>query len=1071
MTTPQTTLRQLRRYLDDEERDVLDRVINGLQEVSRTLDNIDEAADDVADALRILEPEWETQDGSAQAAAVMERFERRIASYQAHKKSLESRLRATYRQFYTVLNRYRRARYYAARSRSRYWRRRASQYSYKMASLKRRQYGYQARIRNYDRLVARVEAQRDAYEQNNTLALQDYVERSALTALQAMCTTAVDALPELDAKLDEVGSQMTLRSILLKRMEQVGVAESQLVAPILGWNLLPVSFEGDIGDGGSLFKGTAQLDKPLSLTLSPFEIVVKVDGSYKVKFTVQHSTSFAQTFEESAAARLGSFWSDVQAQVDFIEQLLSNPTIILSKTPGKDKQFGGFVGGFNLFSTVDIARVGKLKAINDFFTDTFGLGGDFPPVVLGMGISKSQLRVSATLPLDWELGTPALVLNSLALSLTNNNGTSNQIGVGFKLTARLDNEDMVFKGGVAASETKLGSVWGSWDGIWKDPFGFKGITLTSIGIDIAAADPYPALRGSASFDHLDFDGSFALKLSKNPLNSIVDIAFNRSLSIFDVLEALTGQEWSRLNLIELEDVHVFVAPKGGVIAGKAYKAGMTVEGKADVLGLFYGQLSGSADMYKGGDFTVTLEPFALSIDGFEFIALNGLKGDVDIAPRSQPSGTLSGHVRLFDGAISQAVKLKFKNGRLDALPFDNPVSFFAGTSFAIENGAVVVSYAPSLSASVDVGGTDVGVDIEARVDMRASQDGTVATRVSFELEAFGLSDELGPYELDVALTSPESILEVFYKDAPALLLKLLRDLLLTSPAAAFEWAKDNVTAVANEAAKFFADLAENPEDIPDKILQGTRAAYGTTLDAAGQALKFAGYDATAVTGAVKHVLDFQVMIAVHTAVQPKKWFGYFAHGRWFPSKSLMESALKSNLYAAQLKRIGFPVGDIGDVLAGMNIASDGVAAGLKMASFTVSEVGGVLSDSLGLSSSVAAKAMSGALFNTNEVVSVLKGTYKLTTTKSLARTMKLAGYGVTTVGNVLRDNFGPGGAAMADALKYAGYGVEAVGGYLDDVMNVAGDVLESALKGAGYAVEEVADFVEDAVEVLNPSNW
>lgn len=1071
--TTESEINELRRHLDGDEKNILERVLAGFHKATEALNQIERAADDVSAALKILEPEWTPTAAEVTYEAKLARYQTDINTQLQNMWAIEVRLRDSYTQYYQTVRRYEQVCNDAQRFQSVALRMQAGQLSNQLATMKQEQEGYKARINTINQYITRLDNERKFFIAGNPVPPRTQVERSILTAFQGISSTTVQEVPKVDNSIKAMEAELTLLSVFRVRLSIQGIDPIALIAPLFNWDFMPVSFEGEVSADKDSFKGKATLKAPLSLTLDPLTAQLK-PGSIVVKFGIPETAGFAQTFESKAATTLGPFWPLAKGQTQLVADLLRKPTIILSNKEGRDPQFGTYLGGFNVFAPVDITHV---AGVVDLLAFVSGLGINLPSVnaIAGFGIDSSRRMLSVKLPLNLSMMSSAFVLDSLYFAMIADTASTNtSVRCGIEFTVKLDGLTMPFVGAFEKNTTSV-SVWGAWDGTWRDPFGVKGIELRDIGAEISTNSTYPAVRGGASLYGVDIHGDFGIKLDeKSPVNSIVVVAFNRSMSVFDLAQAFVGYSGPKPTFIEMQDVKIHIAPKGGTIAGKYYPPGMNAAGTASLFGLFTGSIDLSLSLKLGLLANLKLQPWSLSIGGFDFIKLGAIDVSFSLPPFGFPSFGFNVSLSLFNGLLTLPnVRFNLEDLKLVMPKIPGSGSFMVDVGVVIDSEKVEIGFAPKFSLSVDVFGTNIGVSVASKVVTAIEFPSTVSTQLEGSIEVLGTTLKIGPITVQGSVTTLTDLTSLVKNHVLDSLKTLIKDLLVKDPRKVLEWAAKTVGTLATQGLAFVANFAkQSGAALTQALHSGAQAVFGQSMEQVSSVFRSVGFDAKAVTSATEWLLR-NALLAPSNFEHFKlgAFFGgnvFLFRGQLVWSEHELQQVLLVQELSRQLQASGFPIVEWAPALSGL-APTGNIALGLKGVA-TVAQIGDLLVKGMSLDANAVANAMRGAGFAITEVSGVLTQNFNLGS-QAMATTFKAAGYGVSTVGNFMRDNLGMPGAAVASVLNVAGYGIEEVGGYMEDVLGYTGDALETVLKGAGYAVSEVAGFFEDVAETLNPSNW
>ncbi len=286
---------------------------------------------------------------------------------------------------------------------------------------------------------------------------------------------------------------------------------------------------------------------------------------------------------------------------------LPNTALILSSVEIKSTEI----------STIDIGREVLLKkGVNLFVTfdakdtiidkliglDTLGLTGQIgiSPFSLLLAISlEGNINIANILELrgfNFEIAVPPL---SLAFKT--------------KIALQLASDLLLFTIGAKFSlaDTTL-SLAGTMEGTWNEPFGFKGIAIGDVALELGlnlstTPIPMPVIGVAGSLKVGDFYGSGAVKYNPtNPAQSMLLIKFNKLylVDIFKVfcnstiLSKFTSGFLDFINTIGFENVELYIVPATTYIGELKYDAGFRIKGFMRFLD-WTGEIDARLDYEKG----------------------------------------------------------------------------------------------------------------------------------------------------------------------------------------------------------------------------------------------------------------------------------------------------------------------------------------------------------------------------------------------------------------------------------------------------------------------------------------
>ncbi|WAS91756.1 LamG-like jellyroll fold domain-containing protein [Nannocystis punicea] len=615
---------------------------------------------------------------------------------------------------------------------------------------------------------------------------------------------------------------------------------------------LPIVFEGAVTvqplEKAASYAGKVTLTAPFKVTVDPLALNLGSgdDGlTWMVKFGLPQSSSIAAIVQAEVLSKIpGSVRPAIEAVVMPYLALYGSTTIILANEDGEDEQLGSYLDGVNMYATLSAAAIPPFNLIHATFPQ---LGLASRSVVLAVGTSRGAEQnffVGATLQLDVELGTPLVVFESLALNVSKQlTDTTAGAVIAFRLD--LGGEVLQLRGGIEVA-TGVGnsvSVWGALDaadGAWKDPFGVRGLTIVGLGVQVGATPVFPfvvlGVRGEVHIGGGLLGARVGIKIDASDWSKcILDIYSEEGIDLPRLIDALTGA-WLDVGSVldvSIKDLQLYLAPKGGTIAGQSYPPGLKLGGRLDLWG-FKASVAGQLDFDEGGSLVGAMDPIVLSGGGVEFLRVSAVNGNggaaIDVVlKKTQVGGTVDGQFSLLGGVYKSQVKATLSTSGFTANLNTGTWGIYQNASVTLTSAGFQLTFGPTIGVSVTIGGFNVnlsvGTSITTKVDSSAFSQG-----ISFSFAAMGTSYNPGPFSVSVPFKDVAALAAAFYQYAKDLIVNGLLGPLVQAGQVAFEWVKANVTPVAKDAAKFFENVGAKSAD----IAKGLVNTFGV---GAGEAVK------------------------------------------------------------------------------------------------------------------------------------------------------------------------------------------------------------------------------------------
>ncbi|EDM81096.1 VCBS [Plesiocystis pacifica SIR-1] len=613
---------------------------------------------------------------------------------------------------------------------------------------------------------------------------------------------------------------------------------------------LPIEFAGAVTvepfAKAISYAGTATLTAPFDVSVDPLEIALAKGEEFEwmVKFGLPQSRSISTVIQDHVIAQIPS------AIRPFVETLVSpylaiydDSIIILANAEGEDSELGSYLAGFNVFTTLMASEVPPFNFLHSTFPQ---LGLDTREVVLAVGAesgAEKNFFVGAALMLEVELGTSLIVFESISLNVSKQ---LTDTTVGAEIAFRLDlaGEILKLRGGIEATAGAGNSVtvWGALDaadGAWKDPFGIRGLTIAGLGVQVGATPTFPwivlGVRGEVHIGSGLLGARVGILIdSSDASKCILDIYSEEGIDLPKLIDALTGSwlDVSGILDVAITDLQLYIAPKGGTIAGKSYDPGFKLGGKLNLWGL-NAEVEGELDFDEGGSFKGNIDPIVLQAGGVEFLRLTSTNGNdgasVDVEfSRSKVGGKIDGEFRLLGGLYKSSTYAELSNKGFTAHLSSGGMGIYQDTSVTLEDGLFRLSYGPTIGVSVSIAGYDIGLSVGTTIVTEVDAH-SFSQSISFSFSAMGVSYSPGPFTITVPFKDVGELAEAFYDFAKDLIVSGLLGSIAEAAQIAFDWVKTNVTAVAEDAAKFFENAGAAAADIAEGLVSSFGVAAGDAV--------------------------------------------------------------------------------------------------------------------------------------------------------------------------------------------------------------------------------------------------
>ncbi len=631
--------------------------------------------------------------------------------------------------------------------------------------------------------------------------------------------------------------------------------------------------------------GTLEMTKPVSLPAVSGTLVIDKTAS-PVLFWARFSTAYsvAQLVHDAAAQSPAGVLAVVDALVVPPLQGFSNSTIIVASGDGYDPELGEFGKGINLYATQKVSDLPGINLLPDKWKiDLLHLNERF--LVLAVGIrSATEYRFSGRAILNIPLipgNQVSLTFNELGLNSSVGPGKSS-FAIAHRFTLKLFGESLVFQGQIGVEKGSTGEdivVWGSLDpdenqypdGKWHNPFGCPGIVIDGLGVQLKLADRPPflgvGLRGGVHIGDGLLGASIALNFDPaNVDQTILALESPEGIDLPRLIRAVlnvTGIPGLSALLpildVSIKDLVLYFAPNGGSIAGKDYDAGISLGGSLDLWG-YQARLFGCLSVTSGGVLTGQADRIFIEVGGVTLISFSNVQGSggpsIDVALTASRQGIFySGKLVLLNGLYDNYQELSISR---EGLSFLCPTDMGA-LELHCKRDEFFLSVAPRFRYGFSVLGLSVSVDIGGRI-ANTVDSGGYSQELSFWFHVCGVDVSVGPVQWGVALTDLKSIAGVFEHFFADTVKSFFTNQLGKALKAAFDWVKNNLIDIAEEAVELFksagaaiADIAKNVYEVFDVGAQELIGYLGTGINEAASILKdalaFAAAEAAEVLGA------------------------------------------------------------------------------------------------------------------------------------------------------------------------------------------------------------------------------
>lgn len=615
------------------------------------------------------------------------------------------------------------------------------------------------------------------------------------------------------------------------------------------------------------FSGTLTLAKPVSLPGVSGTLVLD-KGTDPMVYRARFSPTFSAAQLVHDVAVQAGIATVVDALVVPPLQAFSNCTIIVASGEGYDPEVGDFGKGMNFYATQKVSDLPGISLLpNKWKIDLLHLDQRF--LVLAVGIrSATEYRFSGRAILNIPLipgNAVSLTFNELGLNSAVGPGKSS-FAIAHRFTLRLFGESLVFQGEIGVEKGSTAEdivVWGALDpdenqypdGKWHNPFGCPGVVIDGLGVQLKLADKPPflgvGLRGGVHIGDGLLGASIALNFDPaNVDQTILAIESPEGIDLPRLIQALLDLTQlpgldALLSILDVSitDLVLYFAPNGGSIAGKDYDRGISIGGALDLWG-YRARLFGCLSVTGGGVLRGQADRISIEVAGvllIQFTDVSGQNGpSIDVALTASRQGVFySGKLTLLGGLYDNYQELSISR---DGLSFLCPTDMGA-LELRIKRSEYFIALSPRFKYGFSVLGLSVSVDIAGRIANRVDAAG-YQQELSFGFHVCGVDVSVGPVRWGVTLTDLTSVGEVFEHFFADTVKSFFTDQLGKAMKAAFEWVKNNLTDLAEEAVELFksagaamADIARHTYEIFSVGAQELIGYLGTGLTEAAAILK------------------------------------------------------------------------------------------------------------------------------------------------------------------------------------------------------------------------------------------
>lgn len=525
-------------------------------------------------------------------------------------------------------------------------------------------------------------------------------------------------------------------------------------------------------------------------------------------------------------------------------ELYKNAVLLIASGSGRDGELGDFRKGLNLYATLPLATIPGLSQVAEFVKP---LQDPAYRLVLWVNLPGSptepvHIEGALQLKLGIELGPIGLTFNEIGIRL-DTSLLKQGLGVRYRYTVRLFGEDLQFEGGLGLEQNTgkaTAVVWGALMNENWQPWGIPGLKVSGLGLQASIGSPISVgARGAVDIAGVT-GGSLAINFE--PL--ILSIDKPDGLGLLPFLDLIKGFS-SLLDLsalqplldLRLKNLHIYIAPDGGKLAGKTYDAGFSVNATLDLWG-YHADLYGVFSKTSGGTLTGHADRLKIEGAGVTLLQLSDVAGElgptIDLALSTARQGIYcNARVKLLGGIYDTYERLTVDDGGVSL----QAGSALGDLSLALnwKSGVCTVGLFPTLDYGFSVAGISVHIDVDAEITNRVDTSGYSQT-LRFHFDVCGLSFDVGPVSWGVTLTDLESMVGVFDWFFGDLVKSFFKNTLARAFIAAFDWVRDNVTALAEEAVELFRAAGAATAEIAKNVYRTFNVAADEVIGFLGSSL-------------------------------------------------------------------------------------------------------------------------------------------------------------------------------------------------------------------------------------------
>jgi hypothetical protein len=641
-------------------------------------------------------------------------------------------------------------------------------------------------------------------------------------------------------------------------------------------------------EGKVRFTGQARLGPPFALEAA-VALTIAADGGYELRFPCPDLRTM---LDLHVRARLpASSRTIYDALVRPYLTLLAGCTVILSSDVGEDPQLGTIVAGCNFYS---VARLGDIPPLNEVCKAFPAAGIDGRTLVLHLGCAATpafQFMVEGELVLAAELGTPAVVLETIGLRVDQDSATLTA-SANCRFTVVVGGERLACVGGIGLDSTGRAMIYGSLDaedGLWEAPFGAKGLAVTGLGVQamVSKSPPYLGLgvRGGVRIGGEALDADLAVLFdASDPTRSILDVSSRSGIDFAELMGAMVDRRCLPADLVRvrLDRLRLTISPQGGTIAGKEYAPGFAVGGNLLLWG-FEAAVDGQFNYADGGHLHATMSPLKLPASG----VLVDVHGAGSGGPSVRIDCTTARQAADVDvalelvGLYDQSAVVQLDADRLHVALARTDLGVYRGGSFELTHKRARIACEASFDADLklNLGRVPIRLQLGVGAAITASADvRTFEQIVDFRFDACGQRLTLRQ-RAELRFTDVAS-LATYFVHCDKAIARLIGDNLASATAAAIAWLRGYVpdaaqvgmvlhdvgatcgaaTAALQAAfdlgAKACASVLAGAAYTPTQIAGALKDVYKLGEEAVGVLLDGIGMSASAVAGAMRGAFDW-----------------------------------------------------------------------------------------------------------------------------------------------------------------------------------------------------------------------